>query len=134
MDIRRAAGNRKVHDFPVDTERHHHAPPTRMYACMGCHETRKRFAGFHAPDKLPCPTCGADSLLMSKKFHAPPKSDKDAWRVIEAVVSHGFRYHTVAEPYPTHLRDVSGFVERQAETLRRYPQHGLDPDEAPPGA
>lgn len=94
-------------------------PYTRTYACMACHETRKREVDYPVyPDQLPCPTCGGPALWMSYRFRAPPKGDK-AWRVIEAVAKLGFRYYPVGEDYPTRLSEVAGFAERQAGRLRR---------------
>ena len=42
-------------------------PYTRTYACMGCHETRKRVVEYpDYPDSLPCPTCGEPNRLTRR--------------------------------------------------------------------
>ena len=95
-------------------------PYTRTYACLSCHETRKRVVEYpDYPDALPCPTCGGEALWMSHRFRAPPKDDDHAWKVIEAVAKLGFRYFPVGEDYPTRLSEVPGFAERQAQRLRK---------------
>lgn len=64
---------------------------------------------------------------MGEKFKAPPKRDTQAWRVVEFVVSHGFRYEALWEreesgsrpsytwvfkPYPTTMAEAREFVAR----------------------
>jgi len=42
-----------------------------------------------------CPECGKELTQLSRKFSAPSKTAIEEWKVVEYLVSQGFRYHTI---------------------------------------
>ena len=87
--------------------------------CFTCRKSFKRPCAEGAPD---CPDCGRELIQLSEKFRAPKLDDEKGWRVVEFVVSHGFRYHAlrapapdrsgrwIHRPYPTTMREARDFV------------------------
>ncbi len=54
---------------------------------------------------------------MGRSFKAPPRSDIEQWRKVEALWAAGFRFFSYrtypdAEPLPERFKDVASFVQR----------------------
>jgi hypothetical protein len=118
MERRRSVGNRKK---PAP---HKPLPKGPRYliahACFRCRRSFK-FAP-HDQREHPCPNCGGRAYEMGRSFKAPPKSNLEQWRKVQALFAHGFRFSSYRSsggpPLPKRYRDVERFVSEN-------PQHPL---------
>lgn len=90
------------------------------YACFPCRRSFKRQSATEAV--LPCPHCGGPAIGLTRKFKPPKQSDIRQWAKVEALVRNGFLFWSLAEPYPTDLREVAAFTARHAAFLKRERQ------------
>jgi hypothetical protein len=71
-------------------------------------------------------------VILGRKFHTPRHDDREQWKKVELLVSHGFRFESVyratesggkvAVPYPRRLSEVPIFVaEFRAQALQPAP-------------
>jgi hypothetical protein len=69
----------------------------------------------HVPRQIVCPDCSRPMVDMGLDFKAPPKDDREAWRILEVLREHGFAFHgcgcSVGFTPPRHLRDVPAWLE-----------------------
>jgi hypothetical protein len=121
MELRRESGSRPPpHAFAPTYDR---APIYRVaHACFGCLRSFKIETDRTAAsrDDRRCPGCGGALRWMGRSFAAPKKSDIEQWRKVEALWSHGFRFHSYrscpdAEPLPAKLNEVADFVRRNPD-------------------
>lgn len=69
----------------------------------------------HVPREIVCPDCARPMVDMGLDFKAPPKSDREAWEVLEALYENGFAFYGCGcyvgfEP-PRSLREVPAWLE-----------------------
>ena len=98
--------------------------PLLPYACFSCRRCFKRPGD---RESAPCPECGGSTIRLGEKFKAPSRKDLKAWRVVEFVVSHGFRYEAIWKreeggsapsytwdfnAYPTTMAEAAEFVAK----------------------
>ena len=67
-----------------------------------------------------CPQCAEPMVILGRKFHTPRHIDREQWKKVELLVSHGFRFESVYRttesgdkvtvPYPRRLSEVLSFV------------------------
>ncbi|MFC4255351.1 hypothetical protein GRI97_07935 [Altererythrobacter xixiisoli] len=115
MELRRASGNRVVHQPHVPLL--HRGP-----ACLwphACFECRKSWKLAEEASAI-CPECKADLHWMGRAFKVPRKSDVEQWAKVQALWNAGFRFinHTRwrdVEAMPERLRDVEDFIRRNSE-------------------
>ncbi|WP_152544785.1 hypothetical protein [Deinococcus phoenicis] len=50
--------------------------------------------------------------LIGKNFRAPQKDDVEGWRVAEMLLNAGFGYWGTWGTYPTRLKDVPSFIQK----------------------
>jgi predicted amidophosphoribosyltransferase len=60
-----------------------------------CFHCRKSYKKPKTDELRVCPECGKKLTQLSRKFSAPPKAAVEEWKVVEYLVSQGFRYHTI---------------------------------------
>lgn len=83
-------GNFKHHcKFEKEKQAQAYLLPT---ACFHC---RKSYKKPKSDEPKLCPECGKELTQLSSKFRAPPKTAIEEWKVVEYLVSQGFRYHTI---------------------------------------
>jgi hypothetical protein len=77
---------------------------------------RKQKRG-HVPREIVCPECTKPMVDMGLDFKAPPKSNKAAWEILQALFEHGFAFHSCGcggpgfKP-PRTLREVPEWIKR----------------------
>jgi hypothetical protein len=118
------------------------------FACFGC---RKAFEYWqwedceegawkakarlhHAPREIVCPECARPMVDRGLDFKAPPKSDREAWEILEALYENGFTFHRcgcyVGFKPPRGLREVPAWLEEHrkssegASLLKRFSARG----------
>lgn len=112
MDLRRALGNRVVHE-PYAPPRHRGPECLWPHACFECRKSWKLAEEASAI----CPECKANLHWMGRAFKVPRKSDVEQWAKVRALWNAGFRFinHTRwrdIEAMPERLRDVEDFIRR----------------------
>jgi predicted amidophosphoribosyltransferase len=81
-----------------------------------CFHCRKSYKKPKSVESRLCPECGKELTLLSRKFSAPPKTDIEEWKVVEYLVSQGFRYHSIhiengqQAKYPKTMREAVEFA------------------------
>ena len=100
------------------------------HACLRC---RRSFKLREGPARR-CPACAGPLLPMGEAFRVPPRADREAWAAAAALRSAGFLFLPAAalrdlgparEPFPRRLRDVAGFLKRNADhPARCAPRQG----------
>jgi hypothetical protein len=61
--------------------------------------------------EYPCPNCQFSMMILPHRFRPPKKSDDHKWKVVEYLLSQGFRYEHAGK-VPENLRDAKEFWER----------------------
>jgi hypothetical protein len=74
------------------------------------------------PRETVCPECSRPMVDMGLDFKAPPKGDRGAWQILEALHRNGFTFHgcgcSVGFTPPRTLREVPGWLEEHRKLGR----------------
>jgi hypothetical protein len=69
----------------------------------------------HVPREIVCPDCARPMVEMGVDFKAPPKGDREAWEILEALFENGFAFHGcgcyVGFTPPRSLGEVPAWLE-----------------------
>ncbi|MGO4462005.1 deoxyxylulose-5-phosphate synthase [Streptomyces sp. M-16] len=63
-------------------------PHRSAYVCLSCRVSFKH----SEPRTYRCPGCRRDMLLAGDAFEAPPRRDRDAWRVVSVLLRAGLDF------------------------------------------
>jgi hypothetical protein len=97
-------------------------PYLHPHVCFVCRKSFKRVADLRQPPR-PCPDCGEPTVVMNRKFKAPPTDDVKQWAKVRFLADHGFRFGSIVDeqgyrvPYPATLQDARKFVREYAGTV-----------------
>lgn len=104
-------GNFKHHStFEQEKQTQAYLFPTVCFYC------RKSYKKPKSDEPRVCPECGKELTQLSRKFSAPPKTAIEEWKVVEYLVSQGFRYHTIhiengqQAKYPKTMKEAVEFT------------------------
>ncbi|MFD9103848.1 deoxyxylulose-5-phosphate synthase [Streptomyces virginiae] len=71
-------------------------PHRSAYVCLDCRVSVKRAANHSAEDRASreyrCPRCRRALVLAGDAFEAPPRRDRDAWRVLSVLLHAGLDF------------------------------------------
>lgn len=69
----------------------------------------------HVPREIVCPDCARPMIDMGLDFKAPPKSEHEAWEILEVLYENGFTFEgcgcDVGFMPPRSLREVPAWLE-----------------------
>jgi hypothetical protein len=81
------------------------------HACFDCRKSFKMAPRTRQPT---CPNCGGAAHWMGRSFKAPPASDREQWRKVQALYDAGFRFFSYRSkecaPFPERFADVKTFI------------------------
>jgi hypothetical protein len=70
----------------------------------------------HVPREIVCPDCAQPMVDMGLDFKAPPRNDRKAWQILEALYENGFTFDScgcyVGFKPPRTLREVPAWLEK----------------------
>ena len=95
------------------------APYLHPHACFACRKSFRRVADLRQAPR-PCPDCGAPTVVMNRKFKAPPTDDLKQWAKVRFLADHGFRFGSIVDEqgyrvaYPATLQEARIFVREYA--------------------
>jgi len=104
-------GNFKHHsEFEKEKQVQAYLLPNVCFLC------RKSYKKPKSDEPRLCPESGKELTPLSRKFSAPPKTTIEEWKVVEYLVSQGFRYYTIRvengqqAKYPKTMKEAVEFV------------------------
>ncbi|MFD5623973.1 deoxyxylulose-5-phosphate synthase [Streptomyces yangpuensis] len=67
-------------------------PHRSAYVCLDCRVSFKRTVDHAAQRGYRCPRCRRALVLAGDAFEAPPRRDRDAWRVLSVLLHAGLDF------------------------------------------
>ncbi len=105
-------------------------PLDKPFACFSCRSVFSRPPVNSVTETRTCPTCGAQSVMMSQRFKAPKKSDLQQWKKVQLLAESGFFFQKVYNQeednlwrrvgYPKTLREAQIFVDQFQDQAYRF--------------
>ena len=118
MEARRASGSRAWGPSPWSVTLRSNR--RIAHACFQCRKSFK-ITPEDAPERR-CPQCREPLREMGFSFKAPRIDDVAAWKLVQSLYAHGYRFFTTGrEGSPVLPRKLSEL----ADFLQRHPQHPL---------
>ncbi|MFE5189946.1 deoxyxylulose-5-phosphate synthase [Streptomyces sp. NPDC056628] len=99
------------------------------YVCLSCRASYKQPYDRDRPRRI-CPRCARPLIHAGSAFAAPPRRDRDAWRVLTVLLHAGIRFHKSCCGGPGYrprtlreVRERMAYARRTGESFARALVH-----------